>query len=397
MVRFWIFSSLFDILTKPTTIANIYIILGESMKFNFEKSALLKELKIAQEIIATKTAVSILSNVLLLAKDGKLTIRATDIKVNFETSIPVDIIEEGKTTVFCDKLVGVIDSLPEGEIEISEKDQTLHIKHLTKKARFQLKTIADNDFPSFIEPQNIEFFEIPATDLKQMIVNTIFAVSDDQTRYFMNGVCMKKKQDSLLFVATDGRRLSYIQKQFNLPGGDSNEVIIPTKILNIINKHLTENGNISIGFNDKFVFFNFNNYKFSSPLIEGKFPNYDRVIPETQSSSFEVNRVEFIDALKRVSILVDKNLKRVYFELLPGRLNITSNEKEIGNAAEEIPCRYDGAEVSFAFNYAYLEEPIKVMSCESVTIKFTDIEHAMTLCPSPEADYFHIIMPMRIE
>lgn len=367
------------------------------MKFNFEKSALLKELIIAQEIIATKTAVSILSNVLLSAKDGKLTIRATDIKVNFETTIPVEIIEEGKTTVFCDKLVGIINSLPEGEIEISEKDQSLHIKHLAKKAKFQLKTIADNDFPPFTEPENIEFFEVPAAELKEMITNTIFAVSDDQTRYFMNGVCMKKKQSDLLFVATDGRRLSYIRKSFNLSGEDSNEVIIPTKILNIINKRLTENGNVSIGFNEKFVFFNFNNYKFSSPLIEGKFPNYDRVIPESQASSFELNRAEFLEALKRVSILVDKNLKRIYFELFPGRLNITSNEKEIGNAAEEIPCKYDGADVAFAFNYGYLEEPIKVMSCDSVIIKFTDIEHAMTLCPSPEADYFHIIMPMRVE
>lgn len=396
-MRFSCTLTVIDILTKSTNTTNIYIKIGVSMKFNFEKSALLKELIIAQEIIATKTAVSILSNVLLSAKDGKLTIRATDIKVNFETTIPVEIIEEGKTTVFCDKLVGIINSLPEGEIEISEKDQSLHIKHLAKKAKFQLKTIADNDFPPFTEPENIEFFEISAAELKEMITNTIFAVSDDQTRYFMNGVCMKKEKSDLLFVATDGRRLSYIRKSFNLSGEDSNEVIIPTKILNIINKRLTENGNVSIGFNEKFVFFNFNNYKFSSPLIEGKFPNYDRVIPESQASSFELNRAEFLEALKRVSILVDKNLKRIYFELFPGRLNITSNEKEIGNAAEEIPCKYDGADVAFAFNYGYLEEPIKVMSCDSVIIKFTDIEHAMTLCPSPEADYFHIIMPMRVE
>lgn len=367
------------------------------MKFNFEKSTLLKELAIAQEIIATKTAVSILSNVLLCAKNNKLTIQATDVKVNFETTIPIDVIEEGTTTVFCDKLVGIISSLPDGEIEISEKENKLHIKSIAKKANFQLKTISDADFPAFVEPENISFFEVPAIDLKQMIINTIFAVSDDQTRYFMNGVCIKKIAGALLFVATDGRRLSYIKKDFNLNGDDSNEIIVPTKILNIINKRLSENGNVSIGFDEKSVFFNFDNYKFSSPLIDGKFPNYERVIPENQTSSFEVNRVELLDAIKRVSILVEKSLKRIYFELGPGKLTISSHEKEIGNASEEIPCKYADNSVSFAFNYSYLEEPCKVMSCESIILKFTDIDHAMTLCPSPESDFFHIVMPMHID
>lgn len=367
------------------------------MKFNFEKSALLKELMIAQEIISTKTAVSILSNVLLDAKDNKLTIRATDVKVNFETSIPVDIVEEGRTTVFCDKLVGIISSLPEGEIEIAEKDNKLNITSISKKAKFQLKTLSDADFPAFIEAEKIEFFEIPASDLKQMIVNTIFSVSDDQTRYFMNGVCMKKNDGNLLFVATDGRRLSYIKKDFSLLKENPENIIIPTKVLNIINKRLSENANVSIGFDEKFIFFNFDNYKFSSPLIDGKFPNYERVIPESQKSQFEVNRKELLDAIKRVSILVERNLKRIYFELSSGKLIISSNEKEIGNAAEEIPCRYDGDGITFAFNYSYLEEPCKVMDCESVILKFSDVDHAMTLCPSPESDFFHIVMPMRVE
>lgn len=367
------------------------------MKFNFEKSALLKELIIAQEIIATKTAISILANVFLSAKDNKLTIRATDVKVNFETTVPVEVIEEGTTTVFCDKLVGIISSLPEGEIEISEKDQKLKIVSISKKAKFQLKTISDAEFPAFVEPENIEFFEIPAKDLKSMIANTVFAVSDDQTRYFLNGICMKKTQGNLLFVATDGRRLSYINKNFDLSGENSNEVIIPTKVLNVINKRLSENGNVSLGFNQKFVFFSFDNYKFSSPLIEGKFPNYDRVIPESQENELELNRVELLDAIKRVSILVERNLKRIYFEVSPDKLSITSSEKEIGSAAEEIPCKYNGEPTAFALNYSYIEEPCKVMNCENVVLKFTDVERAMTFCPLPEQDFFHVIMPMRIE
>ena len=137
------------------------------MKFNSEKSAILKELLIAQEIIATKTSVSILSNVLLIAKDAKLTIKATDVKVNFEAVIPVDVEEEGKTTVFCSKLVSIINSLPDGEIEILEKNQKLHINSISKKVKFQLNTISDTDFPSFIEPEDSISIEIPAIELKK--------------------------------------------------------------------------------------------------------------------------------------------------------------------------------------------------------------------------------------
>ncbi|MBQ7613031.1 MAG: DNA polymerase III subunit beta [Spirochaetaceae bacterium] len=367
------------------------------MKFNSEKSAILKELLIAQEIIATKTSVSILSNVLLIAKDAKLTIKATDVKVNFEAVIPVDVEEEGKTTVFCSKLVSIINSLPDGEIEILEKNQKLHINSISKKVKFQLNTISDTDFPSFIEPEDSISIEIPAIELKKMITNTIFAVSEDQARYFMNGICMHISQGNMLFVATDGRRLSYIKKQFNLNESYENEIIIPTKILNVIHKKLTENGNVSIYLNEKYIFFNFANYKFSSPLIEGKFPNYEKVIPEKQEFSFEVNRKEFLEALKRVSLLVEKEFNRVYLEISSGKLVISSNEKEIGAVNEEIPCNFVGNNTVFALNYSYLEDPIKVMESDDVKIQFNDTEHAMTILSLPEQDFFHIVMPMRKE
>ena len=121
------------------------------MKITFDRDVLIKELSIAQEVIATKTALTILSNILLTAKDGKLTMKATDVKVAFETTIPVNVIEEGSTTVFCDKLVSIILSLPQGEIEMEQIDQKMIVKSSLKKARFQLKTIPDNDFPVFFD------------------------------------------------------------------------------------------------------------------------------------------------------------------------------------------------------------------------------------------------------
>jgi len=163
------------------------------MKFNFDRDALLKEISIAQEIIATKNAISILSNVMLKAENGSLIIRATDIKVNFETKIPVDIIESGSTTVFCDKFMSIINSLPQGEIEFEQNDIKINIRPATKKAKFQLKSITSDKFPEFTSPNSLSFFEIPIKEFKEMINQTVFSVSDDETRYFMNGVFMEKR------------------------------------------------------------------------------------------------------------------------------------------------------------------------------------------------------------
>jgi DNA polymerase-3 subunit beta len=368
-----------------------------TMKFSFNRDALLKEIGIAQEIIATKNAISILSNVLLEADKGTLTIKATDIKVNFETRIPVDIQESGSTTVFCDKFMSIISSLPPGEIEFDQNDIMINIRSITKKAKFQLKSITSDKFPEFSSATNLSFFDIPAKEFKEMINQTIFSVSDDETRYFMNGVFMEKKEENLQFVATDGRRLAYISKNFGIALPDFKGVIIPPKILGIITKRASDEGPISIAVGDKNIFFRFGNYEFTSVLIEGQFPNYSRVIPESQSSFFEVNTKDLIEALKRVALLVEQKSRRIYMSVAPGSLTISSQETELGTAKEEIPCEYNGAELTIALNYVYLEEPVKVIGSERVKIEFTEAMKAITLKADPDKDFFHIIMPMQME
>ncbi len=367
------------------------------MKFTFTKESLLKEIAIAQEIISNKTALSILSNILLIAKDNSLTIRATDIKATFETKIPITITEEGSTTVFCDKFVSIINSLPSGEIEAEQKDQTLFIRSLSKKAQFSLKTISDNDFPSFADSEGIQFFEVSSSEFKEMIRQTIFAVSDDETRYFMNGIFMEKKDEHLVFAATDGRRLGFIKHDFGIAIPDFKGIIIPPKILSIVQKRSSDEGLISIGVSEKNIFFNFNAYKFSSVLIDGQFPNYNRVIPESQEYFFETDTTNFMQALKRVALLVEQKSKRIFLKLSQDTLTISSTENELGTAKEEITCTYNGEETTIAVNYTYLEEPLKVLDSEQVRIEFTDPMKAVTLHSVPSKNFFHIIMPMQME
>lgn len=367
------------------------------MKFSFDRDALLKEISIAQEIIATKNAISILSNVLLEAQNGTLTIKATDIKVNFETKIPVDIQEGGSTTVFCDKFMSIISSLPPGEIEFDQNDIKINIRSVAKKAKFQLKSITSDKYPEFTSPNNLQFFEVPVKDFKEMIGQTVFSVSDDETRYFMNGVFMEKKEDQLQLIATDGRRLAYIAKSFGVTIPDFKGVIIPPKILTIINRRASDEGLLAIAVGEKNIFFRFGNYEFSSVLIEGQFPNYNRVIPASQAYSFEVETKELQEALKRVALLVEQKSRRVFLTVAPGTLTISSQETEIGTAKEEIPCRYDGQEITIALNYLYVEEPLKVIGSDRVKVEFTESMKAITLRAEPSKDFFHIVMPMQME
>ncbi|MCL2319796.1 MAG: DNA polymerase III subunit beta [Treponema sp.] len=366
------------------------------MKFSCERSTLLKEIAIANEIIASKNVISILSNIYLEVRDGSLTIKATDMKVNFETKVPVDVLEDGSVTVYGEKFFGILNSIPEGEIEFEQTDSKINIKTRAKRARFQLKSIASDKFPEFTAAGN-SFFQIPIRDLKDMIQETVFAVSDDETRYFMNGVFFEKAEGKFVMVATDGRRLAYIAKNAGEGASDFTGIIIPPKILNIVMKRAGDEGMAEISVTDKTVFINFGSYRLSSVLIEGQFPNYRRVIPENQTRSFSVNRLEMLDALRRVSLLVEQKSHRVYLGLAPGIVSVYCEENDIGTAREDIPSKYDGEELSIALNYRYLEEPFKVMTCEEIQILFTDPNKTITIMPVPEKDFSHIVMPMQQE
>jgi DNA polymerase-3 subunit beta len=364
------------------------------MKFTCDKDILLKEINMAQEIVSTKNAMSILSNIYLEAGEDVLVIKATDTKVSFETRMPVTVSETGATTVLGDKFLGILNSIPEGELEFEQIDTKSTIKPSKKKIKFQLKSISSEKFPEF--PVSSEkYFEIPVKDFKDMIMQTVFAVSDDETRYFMNGVHLEKVEGNIVMVATDGRRLAYIGKPIENEVADFSGVIIPPKILTILMKRAGDEGPVSISVTDKTLFIHFGSYNLSSVLIEGPFPNYKRVIPESQNNMFIVNRLEMLDALRRVSLLVEQKSRRIYLGLTSGSVSIYSEENDIGVAREEIPCKYEGEELSIALNYRYIEEPFKVMDDEEICIRFTDTTKAITIVPVPEKDFFHIIMPMQ--
>lgn len=367
------------------------------MKFTCERDVLIKEISVAQEIISSRNVLSILSNVMLEAADNTLSIRATDLKVGFETRIPVEVAQEGSSTVFCDKLLGILRSLPEGEVEFeTSENDVFSIRPVFRKIDFQLKSISSEKFPEIQQAQSDSFFEFPQSAIIEMIRQTAFAVSDDETRYFMNGVYMENVDGHLVMVATDGRRLSYIRSEEESELPDFPGAIVPPKVLGLVRKLAGGEGTVRMSITPKAVFFHFDNQKLSSSLIEGQFPNYQRVIPESQQYAVTVDRNELSEALRRISLLVEKS-RRIYMKIADGSIAISSEQSEIGVAHEELSCTYSGPETLMALNYVYLTEPLKVIESEQVEILFSEATKALTMYSVPRSSYFHIIMPMQLD
>ncbi len=367
------------------------------MKFTSERNVLLKEISIAQEIISVKNAMSILSNVLLEVNEGFLTIKATDLKVAFETRIPVSNTTAGVTTVFCEKLLGILRSLPDREIEFDVREGKLFIRPVGTSIDFQLKSIPSDKFPEIRDGENLNWFQLAQADVLEMIGQTIFSVSDDETRYYMNGVFLERKGDNIAMVATDGRRLSYIEKAVSSTLPEFPGIIIPPKALGLIKKLASGQGTMAIAITEKQLFVQFDNQKISSNLIEGQFPNYSRVIPESQSFSIGLKKDAFQEALKRVSLLAEQKAKRIYITVSDGNLMVNTEESEMGMAKEEIPCEYQGPQTTMALNFVFLMDPLRVLAGDRITLEFTDPKKAMTLRTDPRKDYFHIVMPMQMD
>ena len=248
------------------------------MKFTCSRDDILKEISVAQEVISSKNSLSVLSNVLLTVTKGELSLQATDLKVGFQTSLPVETVQEGTTTAFCDKLQGILRSLPEGEVELEQVDATmLRIKPTSRKIDFQLRCIPSDKYPELARVADNQYFEFPQKDFIDMVAKTVFAVSDDETRYFMNGIFLEKRDENLVMVATDGRRLAFISRKIPVRMENMKGIILPPKILTIVRKLSSGEGSLSLALTDKNVFVRIGATNLSSNLIDGQFPDYRRV------------------------------------------------------------------------------------------------------------------------
>ncbi|NCC11926.1 MAG: DNA polymerase III subunit beta [Spirochaetia bacterium] len=365
------------------------------MKFVCSKETILTEIIYSMDFTSQRNSLSITSNVYLETYDDRLIIRATDQKLGFSTEIAVQTLEEGKTTVFCEKLLNILRSLPDTNVIFSVTDGMFAIKPESQSIDFKLRTIAADEFPNLEKPEDAPFFPISQKAFIDMANQTMFAISEDETRYFLCGLYVERNASGINMVATDGRRLSLVERSFEeeLPMFPS--VIIPTKFFTELKKLGTEEGVMELSIGANLLFAKIGQRTFYTTLIKGQYPNYRRVIPDSQNYSCTMRIQDMLDALKRVSLLVENKAKRIFLDISEAGVLLTSDESEAGEAKEIIPCQYEGPDSKVSLNYTYLLNPLKVMEGEYFSINFTEPTKAMKVKPESNRDYYHIIMPMQ--
>lgn len=363
------------------------------MKFTFDRNTMLREVAIAQEIITNKSPIAILSCVWLKASGDTLTLRATDTCVNFSSNINIASKNDGETTIFCDKFMSILGALPAGDAVFETDEEGAIITSSVKKVHFTIRSVAQDKFP-IAKTIKGEEFSVGAKDFKDLVKQTIFGVSSDPNRFFMTGVLFTKTDEGFTMVATDARRLAIASHA--LDEAKIKDSIVPTKILRLVQKTASDEGELTITLSETDICIKFNDYEFTSRLIDGQFPNYKKVIPESFTHSFTVNKDDLDAALKRMEIMTDKKSGKIIFNITNALIKIASRQSQLGEALEEVACSYEGDDVSIAFSNRFISEPLHSMDGDTVIFEFTDPQHAVTI-KNDKFDYYKdVIMPMSI-
>jgi len=371
------------------------------MKLIVEKNIIFKSLSHVQSIVERKNTLPILANILIEAKDNSLVLSATDMDISITEKLNCDIIEEGSTTVSAHMLYDIIRKLPDSsEIEFISNDGKI-ITLRSGKSKFSLGCLPKEDYP-IIEIGKLENeINLESDQLLKLINKTRFAISSEETRYFLNGVYFQKKifdnQSLLSVVATDGHRLAKVDFEYEANSQDISGVIIPKKTVNELYKLLVDyNGPIKINLNSNKIVFFINESILISKLIDGNFPDYRKVIPNENYNILKINRHDFSLAVDRVSTITSDQSPVIKFKLLNNLMNMTSVNSENGTATEDIVTEYSGKEIEIGFNSKYILEMINNLEDEVIILSFKDSASPVTAIEESNPNLVYVLMPMRV-
>ncbi len=366
------------------------------MKFICSKESLLKALGIAENVISVKNTISILSNILIEAKDNKIKIFASETKLNFIAEIGADISEEGNISINSNKFYAICKKLPGEEISITlENDNIICIQPKENiNIIYKLKGIDSDKFPPVKNIDALNTFAINKEILAEMIRKTIFAISQSENRRFVNGIYFEKDENNIKMVSTDGKRLSYIRKNLKIDKTIEKGIIIPFKILIETLKLCSGNGEVNIGMDGKNISISIDNYTFISNLLEGSFPPYEKVIPVDQSLSIMINRQELQETLERISQISDKETHKITLSFSKNLLKINTEDITIGSGEEIINLEYSEEDFKIFLNYLFILDVLSVLKSKNVIFEFKDPQSTVTVREENNDDFVYIMMPM---
>ena len=365
------------------------------MEVQVEKNQLSKALGLVGNIACSKpNSLPILGNILLeTVTPDQLRLVGTDLEVGISTQISVKVSKEGSVTLPAKKLQEIVRELPEGEIDISvAKNNAVNIK--AGRGYFKIMGLAKDDFPKLPEKTAEQAIEIDQTLVKESLSLTSFAVSHDETRYVLNGVLISASGNKIRFVATDGRRLAYIEKEYLNKDGRDFEMIVPMKAIQELIKILSWDGVVRIIQTQNQAIFDVGNTYLVSRLIEGHFPNYEQVIPKGEKTTTETNREELLQAIRRTSLLASPESPAIKMDFVKGKILLSSRSPNLGEAREELAADVTGDEVAIGFNPNYLIDVLKNLDVDKVSLCLTDPDKPGLL--RGKDGYLYVVMPMQI-
>jgi len=375
---------------------------GTAMEITVSKFELLKELTATQGVVERKTTIPILSNFLFEAANDRLTITATDLDLSLRTSCAAKVKREGACTIPARKLYDYVKLLPDGDISIKLlENHWVNIR--SGRSNTKMVGMARANFPGLPTFPSTGMVKIPAQTLRSMIGRTIFAISNEESRYTLNGGLMVLKPESITMVATDGHRLAHIEKQgeaFEVSG--ENRTLIPKKAMSEVYS-LLQNADIDfIEFakDESTLFFRIGERLLTSRQLTGQFPNFEAVLPRDTSKSVVVRGGDLSTAIQRVAQFADERSRAIRMKLDKNELKISSSSTDAGESEDSIEIAYAADPLTIGFNSEYLIDFLKAQSGGEVRLEFKDAQSAGQMRPEDGADdgfkYRYVVMPMRI-
>ncbi len=369
------------------------------MLFTIGKNQIQRELHLIQGVIEKKNTIPILSNLLIETEEKHIKMVATDLEVGLRCKSEATVNKEGSVTISAKKLYEIVRALPESDIKFEKIDNNW-VSIECERSQFKIVGLPKEDFPSLPEFDFAEGIPISADLLKEMIHKTSFAISEEDTRYSLNGALFVIQGKQMSMVATDAHRLAWFKTEAekNL-SEDEIRVIIPKKTVQQIKAIIDDGGKEAIfGRSENHVFFKLEDKILVSRIIEGQFPNYEKVIPVDNDKVVIFPAKDFTDAIKRVSLLSNERSRAIKFYINPGKVEIRSSNPELGEACELLYVPYQGEKVKIGFNAQYIIDFLNVVEDKEIKFEMKD-ETSQGLLTPAEAhayQYTYVVMPMRI-
>jgi len=368
------------------------------MEFTVQRNALLGELNLVQGVIEKKSTIPILSNILLAAAGGKLDITATDLDVSICCGCTANVQAEGTMTVSARRVFDIVRLLPEdAEIQCSLlENDWLELR--SGNSEYKIVGLPKENFPSVPEPA-AAFVSIPGNLLRGMIQRTMFAITQEESRYSLNGALLVLTPQEVRLVATDGHRLALATKAMDFAGVDTEiRALIPRKTLMEVQKLIGEQELlIEFGRDENHLFFGAGGRKLVSRVLAGQFPNYEMVIPRDNDKNIVVSTRLLSDGVRRAAVMADEKLRAIRLAATGGVLELTASSAEAGEAREIVPVEYSGVALEIGFNPQYLLDFLGACGSDSVCLSLRDSETQGLLRPAAatEIDYRYVVMPMK--